>query len=206
MSLESWMLYAGTVLVLMSIPGPSQLLILSNSLSSGPLRSMLTAAGDLTANFLQMSLATAGVAYLIASNAGVVVIVKWLGVGYLVVAGIISLRNARAARQIQARTRNVRSAGSLYFQGFLVSAVNPKAVIFFAALFPQFIDLDDPVVAQFFILSITYLVMDGLFLVFYALLASLISNWLVSHDGVIMRFSPGIILVLVALGLSLKSL
>lgn len=129
-----------------------------------------------------------------------------MGVGYLVIAGIISLKKAGAVHSNGADWEEGRSNFSLYTQGFLVSAVNPKAVVFFAALFPQFIDPSIPVASQFITMSLTYLVMDGLFLSSYAFLATLVSTWIVSHNGVVMRFSPGIILILVAIGLALKSL
>lgn len=77
MNFETWVLYVVTVLVLMSTPGPSQLLILSNSLSSGFSRSLLTAAGDLTANLIQMTVATLGAAYLIRANEELIVTVQW---------------------------------------------------------------------------------------------------------------------------------
>lgn len=205
MNLETWYLYIMTVLILMSTPGPSQLLILSNSLSSGFSRSLFTAAGDLTANLIQMTIATMGAAYLIKSNENLITTIQWLGICYLVIAGILSIKKARAATLSRADAEKNRSNFSLYAQGFLVSAVNPKAVVFFAALFPQFIDPSVSVVPQFSTMSLTYLVMDGLFLSCYALLATLISNWIASHSGAVMKYSPGAILILVAIGLAFKS-
>ena len=88
MGLDLWLLYIGTVLILMSTPGPSQLLMLSNSISGGFHRSIFTAAGDLTANFIQMVIASVGLVSIISSSRGFFVGVKWAGVIYLVYLGL----------------------------------------------------------------------------------------------------------------------
>lgn len=204
MDFETWYLYVGTVLILMSTPGPSQLLILSNSLSSGVLRSAFTAAGDLTANLIQMIAATAGLAYLIRSNENLITTIKYVGVVYLLYMGLTAFFKQKPPSIQLEGVRDVRSGSSLYFQGFIVSALNPKAVIFFAALFPQFIDSSRPAVPQFFTLSATYLVLDGLFLMTYAILACRLSNWL-TNDSALLRRGPGLLLIAVAVGLAMKT-
>jgi len=204
LDLETWYLYVGTVLILMSTPGPSQLLILSNSLSSGFPRSAFTAVGDLSANLLQMIVATVGLAYLIQSNESLITTIKWVGVAYLLYMGLISVYKKTPPNLGVASEKRIRSSSSLYFQGFIVSALNPKAVIFFAALFPQFIDSSRSVVPQFCILSATYLMLDGMFLMTYAILASRLSNWL-SGDHPLLRRGPGLLLIAVAVGLAMKT-
>lgn len=176
MTIEVWTLYAATVLALMSTPGPSQLLMLSNSMTNGFRRATFTAMGDLTANMLQMLAAGFGLATLIASSAHALTIIKWLGVAYLVWLGLRMIIKAGAGsdagRTAQART----SLGSLWLQGFTTSAANPKAVVFFAALFPQFISSNAPFWPQFALLSVTYIAMDALFLSLYGQGASWIAN------------------------------
>ena len=88
MNPEIWMAYIGTVLVLMITPGPSQLLMLSNSLGNGFRRSLATASGDLTANLLQMVVASLGLASLIVKAQVLFVVIKWAGVAYLIYLGI----------------------------------------------------------------------------------------------------------------------
>ncbi|MEM1438174.1 MAG: LysE family translocator [Pseudomonadota bacterium] len=165
MTFETWMLFVATVLVFMSTPGPSQLLMLSNSLGSGFRRAVFTATGDLSANFLQMLVAAVGLASIVASSRHVFLAVKWLGAAYLVYLGIKLILAKPAAGE--PRSRAQRSRSSLYWQGFLTSAANPKAVIFFAALFPQFIDPSQALAPQFAALSATYIAIDGLFLCGY---------------------------------------
>ncbi|MEE9328088.1 MAG: LysE family translocator [Cocleimonas sp.] len=179
MTFEVWVIFIGTVLVLMSTPGPSQLLMLSNSIQNGFKRSLATAAGDLSANLLQMIVASIGLVSLIKNSHEFFIIIKWVGVAYLVYLGL-KLIFSNNLNQIK-MSSNRRSIKSLYWQGFITSAVNPKAVIFFAALFPQFINPAEPLLLQFLVLSITYLLTDLIFLSFYGKFSELIVSKL-SHS------------------------
>ena len=177
MPIETWTLYVFTVLALMSTPGPSQLLMLTNSGVHGFQRALSTAAGDLSANALQMLAAGLGLAAIIAASATALTVIKWAGVTYLIWLGIRMIRRAKPD-DANARTERKRaSLRTLWLQGFLTSAANPKAVVFFAALFPQFITSDADFWPQFLILSATYIAMDGLFLSAYGLG----SSWIVKR-------------------------
>jgi homoserine/homoserine lactone efflux protein len=88
MSLEIWLAYLSAVLILMITPGPSQLLMLSNSLGSGFKKSTATAAGDLTANAIQMTIASVGLASILYLSQYTFIVIKWLGVAYLVYMGV----------------------------------------------------------------------------------------------------------------------
>ena len=88
MGVETWLIYVSAILVLMSTPGPSQLLMLSNSISYGFRKSIYTATGDLTANFIQMIVASVGLVGTITSSQEFFIAVKWSGVGYLVYLGL----------------------------------------------------------------------------------------------------------------------
>lgn len=173
MPLEIWLTYVGTILVMMITPGPSHLLMLSNSLGNGFQRSLSTASGDLTANLLQMFIASIGLASVIVKAQTLFIFFKWAGVIYLIYLGIKIILGAD--QNYAARGGKV-SLKKLYLQGFLTSAANPKAVIFFAALFPQFIDPAKPLINQFVVLSTTYLTIDGMFLCFYGKFADTIRN------------------------------
>lgn len=176
MTFESWMIYVATVLALMSTPGPSQLLMLSNSATHGFRRSLSTAAGDLTANFFQMVAAGFGLAVVLSTSANALTIIKWLGVIYLIWLGAKMIKKASSSDGVEYGNRKTATLKSLWLQGFLTSAANPKAVVFFAALFPQFINPDSGFAAQFIILSATYIVIDGIFLSSYGIGAGWIAN------------------------------
>ncbi len=201
MTIDLWLLYIATVLVFMATPGPSHLLMLSNSLASGFKRSTATAAGDLSANALQMIAASIGLATALNSSQIIFEIVKWCGVGYLV---FIGLRMILSDRNVLAST-NKRSLKSLYWQGFLTSAANPKAVVFFAALFPQFISADDPLLPQFLVLSVSYLIIDGSFLCAYGKFADTIRARIdTASSGRLNKVCGGLFIV-AAIALGLKS-
>lgn len=176
MTFEVWTLYVVTVLALMSTPGPSQLLMLSNSGSHGFRRALATAAGDLSANALQMLAAGLGLAAIVAASGAALEVVKWAGVAYLIWLGIRMIRRAKSDDPDLNARRPAVSLKNLWMQGFLTSAANPKAVVFFAALFPQFISAESAFWPQFLILSATYIVMDGLFLSSYGVSASWIAS------------------------------
>lgn len=171
MTLTSWTVFVGTVLIMMSTPGPSHLLMLSTSTANGFKRSLATAAGDLTANAIQMGLAGFGLAAVLAASSYGFTIIKWGGVAYLVGIGVRMILASFTANAPSA-TAGRRPLFHLWTQGFLTSAANPKAVVFFAALFPQFIDQTSPLLGQIVVLGATYIVIDGLFLCAYGLGAS----------------------------------
>ncbi|MEM0906197.1 MAG: LysE family translocator [Pseudomonadota bacterium] len=176
MTTETFIFYVLTVLALMSTPGPSHLLMLSNSGIHGFRRALPTAFGDLSANMLQMLAAGLGLAALIATSGSVLSFIKWAGVVYLLWLGFTMIRRAKANDPSLTAPPQAVSARNLWLQGFLTSAANPKAVVFFAALFPQFITADSPFWPQFLILSATYIVIDGTFLSAYGAAASWIAR------------------------------
>ncbi len=162
MSVETYLLYLGVLAAFfVTPPDTSQLLIISNSLRHGLRRSLATVAGDLSANTIQMTLAAFGLTAIVATSANALWVVKWLGVAYLAWIGI---------RLIFGRTDAAApdpAGGRLFQQGFFTSMANPYAVVFFGALFPQFIDPSAPIWPQLLILGATYLVVDGVILVLW---------------------------------------
>lgn len=177
MSIEIWLVYVATVLALMSTPGPSQLLMLSNSATHGFKPSLATMMGDLSANILQMLAAGFGLSALIAASSNALNVIKWFGVIYLVYLGIRMIMRARSTEtEIQLRRTSQATFKKIWLQGFLTSAANPKAIVFFAALFPQFIQAEYAFGLQFIILSTTYIVLDGMFLSAYGLGASWVAT------------------------------
>ncbi|QBF33349.1 LysE family translocator [Thalassococcus sp. S3] len=205
MSVEVWLTYLIAVLAFMVTPGPSHLLMLSNSMAHGFQRSLATAAGDLTANALQMIAAGLGLAAILIASQGALTIVKWLGVAYLLWMGI---RMWRQADHTNARADAASSASlkTLWYQGFLTSAANPKAVVFFAALFPQFIESEQSFWPQFLILSVTYLIVDGAFLSGYGVGASWIASKLRASAAAMVHRIGSAFLIGAALMLGFKTL
>ncbi|MEM8950373.1 MAG: LysE family translocator [Pseudomonadota bacterium] len=180
MTLEVYLLYLAAVGVFFaSPPDTSQLLIVSNSIRYGLKRSALTIAGDLTANAVQMTCAAFGLAAVIATSASAFIWIKWIGVAYLAWIGIQLFRAKGGASGVEAS--DTGTPARLYRQGFITSMANPFAVVFFGALFPQFIDPSSPILPQLLILGGTYIVVDGVILVLWGMFgirtASLLSRY-----------------------------
>lgn len=204
MTLETWLLYIGTILLFMSTPGPSHLLMISVSMSNGFSRSLATAAGDLSANAIQILLAGFGLAAIVMSSRYGFAVVKWLGVAYLAWIGI---KTIVASFKAQGETRACPKASlkTLWLRGFITSAANPKAVVFFAALFPQFIDSQQPVLSQILVLGSTYIIVDGMFLASYGKGASWIAEKISNHSKIWIERVSGVGLVITAILLGLRS-
>lgn len=207
MSLETWVAYILTILVMMSTPGPSHLLMLSNSMAHGFRPSLATAAGDLTANMLQMLAAGLGLAGLVFASADVFLAVKWAGVAYLVYLGVTKIR---AAGRLKANPGALPDGSprrrTLFLQGFLTSAANPKAVVFFAALFPLFLDPRAPLAPQLFVLGLTYVAVDGSFLATYGGLATWFNRVLRGRGKLWMDRLSGGFLIVAAMLLGFKEM
>jgi homoserine/homoserine lactone efflux protein len=205
-SFDIWTIYVATVLALMSTPGPSHLLMLSNSASHGFRRSLATAAGDLVANALQMLAAGLGLAVVVSVSGYGLSIIKWLGVCYLLWLGVKMIRNANPDRRAAGENSLPPSLKALWLQGFLTSAANPKAVVFFAALFPQFIQAQTAFWPQFLILSATYILIDGLFLSAYGSGANWIASKFKGDTKVWIERTGGGFMIFAAVLLSIKTI
>ncbi len=197
MSIETYLIYLGVLAAFFATPpDTSQLLIISNSLRHGLRRSTATIAGDLTANAGQMALAAFGLTAVIAASANALALIKWLGVAYLVWIGLRLMVSSGTAE-----APNAAKPGRLFRQGFLTSSANPYAVVFFGALFPQFIDASLPIWPQLLILGLTYLVVDGAILLLWGWAArrsigrikALNGPWLNRISGALMVGAAGLL-------------
>ncbi len=208
MSLETWLAYCATVFIFLVAPGPSHLFMLSTSLSSGFERSWATGAGDLSAHVWQITAASIGLVSFIYAFAEMFIVIKWAGVAFLVYLGISRLR--KKGLMASEGGRPGQGFSSFFWRGFLMSSANPKAVVFFAALFPQFLDPSEPTTDQFIIpviiLGLTYIFIDGCFLTFYGLFADWISSRFERHIDRYLNWISGSLLIVTALLLGLKDI
>lgn len=204
MSVEAYLIYLLALAAFFATPpDTSQLLIISNSLRFGLRRSLATVAGDLSANALQMTAAAFGLTAIIAMSADVLSVIKWLGVAYLVWIGARLMfsrpRDATGPETVAAGRPRV-----LFRQGFLTSSANPYAVVFFGALFPQFLDPAAPLPPQLLLLGATYLVVDGAILVLWGWSAVKTVGRVRHLTGVWINRISGALMVAAAVLLGLK--
>jgi threonine/homoserine/homoserine lactone efflux protein len=131
-------LFVGAALLLLVVPGPSVLYIVTQSVSHGRRAGMASVAGITTGTLVHIAAATIGLSALLASSALAFDVVKYLGAAYLIVVGLRRLAGLERAggRQV-AESRNF---GRLYRQGIVVNTLNPKTALFFLAFLPQFVD------------------------------------------------------------------
>ncbi len=203
MNLTIWISYVGTVLILTLTPGPSILLATSNSMKYGAKKTTGTILGDLSANLLQIILASTGLASIVVSSGEIFQLIKWFGVLYLIYLGIRSIISTPKI-VLDKSDSGDKNFLKLYTEGFFMSAANPKAIVFFAALFPLFINEHHPFLPQVLILAITFLVLDGLSLSFYTHFATRLKDYLEDKEKVHLQNKlVGTLLILSGLMLSL---
>ncbi|UTV55049.1 LysE family translocator [Burkholderia arboris] len=173
MNLHTWWLFVATVFVVSAIPGPNMLLVMTHGARHGLRRSSSTMAGCLTAMVLMLSVSAAGLGAVLEAWPAMFNSLRFAGAAYLVYLGVKAWRSGAdevpagdaepAARQAAATSR-----WALYRNGFLVSGSNPKAILFAAALLPQFINAAEPTLPQFGILVVTFAVIEVSWYLVYA--------------------------------------
>jgi threonine/homoserine/homoserine lactone efflux protein len=131
-------LFVGAALLLLVVPGPSVLYIVTQSVSHGRRAGMASVAGITTGTLVHIAAATIGLSALLASSALAFDVVKYLGAAYLIVVGVRRL--AGLERPDEGRVTRSRSLSRLYRQGIVVNVLNPKTALFFLAFLPQFVD------------------------------------------------------------------
>lgn len=203
MTVETYLLYLAALAVFFATPpDTSQLLVIANSARHGLRRTGWTVAGDLSANLLQMTAAAFGIAAAVAASAELFRVVKWLGVAYLAWIGLrLLLSRARGGR---AAAEKAGGPAQLFRQGFVTSSANPFAVMFFAALFPQFIDPAAPILPQLAVLGGTYLLVDGATLLAWGWLSASIAARIRAHGMRLLNRVCGALMIGAAVLLALK--
>jgi len=152
MNPSTYLLYLAAVILLIVTPGPTMLMCMTNALNHGPRRAMTSVAGATTAVLGVMVLSAMGLGALLAASETAFTIAKVVGAAYLVWLGIKTYRSTTLV-ELQVAPPSQRS---FYWQGFLVGASNPKALLFFAAFFPQFLNPAEAIAPQFAILAGTF--------------------------------------------------
>jgi threonine/homoserine/homoserine lactone efflux protein len=198
MTLATWLLYVAAVLVLTVTPGPSVLMCVSTSVNQGARKALVASLGSTTAIVGIMTLSALGLGTLLASSEALFTVLKWLGAAYLAYLGIASFFSS--ATEISVADTVMPSASRRVFaHGFLVGASNPKALLFFGALFPQFINPAAPQAPQFLILGATFVFFELFWLTFYALTAAKAKRWLQQpHRARLFNRATGTVFLLAA--------
>ena len=172
MSLESWLAFLAASAVLLAIPGPTILLVISYALGHGRKAATSTVAGVALGDFTAMTASMLGLGAVLAASAALFTGLKWLGAVYLIYLGI-KLWRAPVAMQNSAAAPAEERPGRIFLHTYVVTALNPKSIIFFVAFLPQFLDPARPLLQQMVIFEVTFLLLATLNATLYGLLASM---------------------------------
>ena len=137
-NLEFWSLYIITVFIASIIPGPSMILALTHGIRHGTKLSIFTALGNVTASMIQATIAVTGLGIILSTSTMLFMIIKYAGALYLIYLGIKLFKTPFTVQEDN-NVKNSIKKRDLFIEAFIVAASNPKALVFFTALFPQFI-------------------------------------------------------------------
>jgi len=189
-----YFLYLQIIIFLFVTPGTPRVVIISYSMNYGVRNCIWTAFGDVSANIIQATLVIFVIGTFFSDYPFFLNIFKWIGIIYLIyLAYDIYQSNLKS---INSKEISQKSFFSFYKDGFFVAGTSPKAWMFFPFVFPQFIDFNANYVAQFIILLTTYVVLDFLSLIGYALLASKLIEWLKANPKVINTISACVLIII----------
>jgi len=173
MSIEHWLAFVAASAVLLAIPGPTILLVISYALGHGRRFAAATVAGVALGDFTAMTASMLGLGALLAASATIFTLLKWIGAAYLIYLGIKLWRAPVAGPETgEAPVRNDKAL-RIFLHAYVVTALNPKSIIFFVAFLPQFLDTSRPVFMQMVIFEVTFLVLATLNAGTYALMAAM---------------------------------
>lgn len=180
MSFEHWIAFVLTSVVLLIIPGPTILLVIGDALAHRGRSAYATVAGVAAGDLTAFTLSMAGLGAVLAASASLFTALKWAGAAYLVYLGIQALRTASRARSLDVASQS-GSGGQRFAKAWLVTALNPKSIVFFVAFVPQFIDAKLAFWPQAVVLIPTFVVLATANAMVYALLARSLATRLTSR-------------------------
>jgi len=190
----NYILFLQILIFLFITPGTPRIVIISHSMNYGVKKCVWTALGDVSANIIQGTLVIFVLGSFFLDNPDFLNIFKWAGVLYL----FYLAYDVYITKPKNPNEKNIteKSLFSFYRDGFIVAGTSPKAWAFFPLIFPQFIDFNSNYVIQFFILITTYVVLDFLSLIVYAIAANKLIIWIKANPKVINTISACVFLII----------
>ena len=189
-----FILFLQIIIFLFITPGTPRIVIISYSLNYGVKNCIWTALGDVTANLFQATLVIFVIGTFLSDNPNFLNFFKWVGVIYLMYLAYDVYKSS--PKDVNSKIISTKSVFSFYKDGFLVAGTSPKAWLFFPLIFPQFIDFNNNYIVQFFILITTYIVLDFISLIGYALLAQKLITWIKANPKTINTISASVLVII----------
>ena len=187
-------LFLQIILFLFITPGTPRIVIISNSINYGVKNCIWTALGDITANIIQATLVIFFIGSFFSDYPIFLIIFKWAGIMYLCYLAY-DLYNS-SLNKLNSKSVIKKGILSFFNDGFIIAGTSPKAWMFFPFIFPQFIDFSSNYIVQFLILITTYVVLDFLSLVAYAMLANKLVVWLKANPKIINTISACVLIII----------
>ena len=190
----NYILFLQILIFLFITPGTPRIVIISHSMNYGVKKCIWTALGDVSANIIQGTLVIFVIGSFFLDNPNFLNILKWAGIAYL----FYLAYDVYKTKPKDPNSKNIteKSIFSFYRDGFLVAGTSPKAWAFFPLIFPQFIDFNSNYVIQFLILITTYVFLDFLSLIAYAVAANRLIVWIKANPKVINTISACVLIVI----------
>jgi len=171
MTFQLWLFFVMTEAVLSMTPGPAVLFVLSQAIRRGPGKSVWGSCGILSANTVYFALSATSLGAVIEASYKLFFLVKWVGAAYLIYLGIASFLGKHQVLSVPEEAADSRTGPRILRDGFVLQAANPKALLFFTAILPQFIDAHRNVALQILVLGISSIVVEFVILFTYGELA-----------------------------------
>ena len=192
-----FILYLQIIIFLFITPGTPRIVIISYSMNYGVGKCIWSALGDVTANLIQATLVIFVIGSFFSENSMILNAFKWIGIIYLLYLAydIYKSRPKSISNEGEIKKSNL----SFFRDGFLVAGTSPKAWMFFPFIFPQFIDFNSNLMVQFVILITTYIVLDFLSLIGYAMLAQKLIKWITANPKTINTISASVLVIIAAI-------
>ncbi len=180
MTIEIWTTFIAVVLVFALIPGPTVILVVGQAISYGKKSVLPLVAGVLLGDFVAMSVSLLGLGAILATSSTLFILLKWFGVAYLIYLGIKAWREEPNMNSVSLEGSNI-SAMKLFKSSFLVTALNPKDIVFFVAFLPQFVNPESVVLPQLLILMFTFLAIVSITITSFAMFAGVVRHRIQSY-------------------------
>jgi threonine/homoserine/homoserine lactone efflux protein len=169
MGTDVWLSFIVASMVLCFSPGPTVFMVMGHALNHGKASVIPLVAGVLCGDVIAMSVSFAGLGALLATSAVLFTIFKWVAAGYLIYLGVKAWRRKGSEINMDNPKLYLQSQGKMFKQALIVTALNPKGIIFFIAFFPLFINTQQPALAQILTMAISFLMVSALSATCYSL-------------------------------------
>ena len=189
-----FVLFLQIIIFLFITPGTPRIVIISYSMNYGVEKCVWTALGDITANLIQATLVIFVLGTFFLDNPSFLNTIKWFGAIYLLYLAYDVYKSSN--KNFNSKIISSKSFFSFFKDGFLVAGSSPKAWLFFPLIFPQFIDFNSNYIVQFIILITTYIVLDFISLVGYAILAQKLIIWIKANPKTINTISASVLVII----------